>query len=96
MQLGFSDGDLVDVHGEYADGKDRVLRKFRAVACPTARGCAAVYYPEGNVLVPLDDTVVGSNTPVSKGVIIRLEPAGDGPAGGSSEENKQEDMPATV
>ncbi|TDS85439.1 FdhF/YdeP family oxidoreductase [Nesterenkonia aurantiaca] len=96
VQLGFSDGDLVDVHGEYADGKDRVLRKFRAVAYPTARGSAAVYYPEGNVLVPLDDTVAGSNTPVSKGVIIRLEPAGDGPAGGSSEENKQENMPATV
>ncbi|WP_343932147.1 hypothetical protein, partial [Nesterenkonia lutea] len=56
------------------DGKDRVLRSFRAVSYPTARGCAAVYYPEGNVLVPLDDTVQGSNTPVSKGVIIRLEP----------------------
>ncbi|MBE1524923.1 formate dehydrogenase major subunit [Nesterenkonia lutea] len=73
-QLGFSDGDLLDVHGEYEDGKDRVLRSFRAVSYPTARGCAAVYYPEGNVLVPLDDTVQGSNTPVSKGVIIRLEP----------------------
>ncbi|MCH8565044.1 FdhF/YdeP family oxidoreductase [Nesterenkonia sp. LB17] len=95
-QLGFSDGDLVDVHGEYIDGKDRVLRKFRAVSYPTARGSAAVYYPEGNVLVPLDDTVQGSNTPVSKGVIIRLERAADGPAGGSSEENKQEDMPETV
>lgn len=95
-ELGFKDGDLLDVHGEYADGKDRVLNKFRAVSYPTARGCAAVYYPEGNVLVPLDDTVKGSNTPVSKGVIIRLEPAGDGPAGGSSEENAQENMPATV
>ncbi|WP_323960316.1 FdhF/YdeP family oxidoreductase [Arthrobacter sp. JZ12] len=95
-ELGFNDGDLVDVHGEYTDGKDRVLRKFRAVSYPTARGCAAAYYPEGNALVPLDDTVKGSNTPVSKGVIIRLEPAAEGPAGGSSEENKRKDMPATV
>ncbi|GAA2177548.1 FdhF/YdeP family oxidoreductase [Arthrobacter parietis] len=95
-ELGFKDGDLVDVHGEYLDGKDRALRKFRAVAYPTARGCAAAYYPEANVLVPLDDTVKGSNTPVSKGVIIRLEPAADGPAGGTGEENARENMPATV
>jgi molybdopterin-dependent oxidoreductase alpha subunit len=95
-ELGFGDGDLVDVHGEYADGKDRALRKFRVVSYPTARGCAAAYYPEGNVLVPLDDTVKGSNTPVSKGVIVRLEPAADGPAGGVGEENNQQDMPATV
>ena len=38
----------------------------------------------------------GSNTPVSKGVIIRLEPAADGPAGGTGEENARENMPATV
>lgn len=95
-ELGFKDGDLLDVHGEYVDGKDRALRKFRAVAYPTARGCAAAYYPEANVLVPLDDTVKGSNTPVSKGVIVRLERAADGPAGGTSDENAQKDMPATV
>lgn len=95
-ELGFEDGQLVDVHGEYADGKDRVLRRFRLVSYPTARGCAAAYYPEGNVLVPLDDTVEGSNTPVSKGIIVRLEPADEGPAGGSSEENAAAGMPATV
>jgi molybdopterin-dependent oxidoreductase alpha subunit len=96
VELGLEDGQLVDVHGEYVDGKDRVLRRFRLVSYPTARGCAAVYYPEGNVLVPLDDTVKGSNTPVSKGVIVRLEPASEGPAGGSGEENAAADMPATV
>ncbi|MEX5303999.1 FdhF/YdeP family oxidoreductase [Kocuria sabuli] len=95
-ELGFEDGQLVDVHGEYVDGKDRVLRKWRIVSYPAARGCAAAYYPEANVLVPLDDTVEGSNTPVSKGVIIRLEPAEDGPAGGAGEENQRADMPATV
>ncbi|MFE7632270.1 FdhF/YdeP family oxidoreductase [Kocuria sp. NPDC057446] len=95
-ELGLEDGRLVDVHGEYMDGRDRVLRRLRLVSYPTARGCAAVYYPEGNVLVPLDDTVTGSNTPVSKGVIVRLEPASEGPAGGSGEESTAADMPATV
>ena len=52
-----------------------MLRGFRAVAFPTARGCAAAYFPEANVLVPLDSTALESNTPVSKAVVVRLEPA---------------------
>jgi len=75
VELGLADEQLVDVHGVYADGVDRVLHGFRAVAYPTARGCAAAYYPEANVLVPLDQVAEGSNTPVSKAVIVRLEPA---------------------
>jgi hypothetical protein len=44
---------------------------------PTPAGCAAAYFPETNVLVPLDSTADVSNTPTSKSVIIRLErPAG--------------------
>ncbi|GAB3523729.1 FdhF/YdeP family oxidoreductase [Arthrobacter monumenti] len=74
-ELGIKDGQLVDVHGEYDDGADRVLRKFRVVSYPTARGCAAAYYPEANVLVPLGHLAEGSNTPVSKAVIVRLEPS---------------------
>ena len=52
------------------------------MAYQTPRGCAAAYYPETNPLVPLDSTAVGSNTPTSKSVIIRLERPGtdDGPA----------------
>ncbi|QYF74252.1 FdhF/YdeP family oxidoreductase [Cryobacterium sp. PAMC25264] len=75
VELGLSDEQLVDVHGVHDDGVERVLRGFRAVSYPTARGCAAAYYPEANVLVPLDLVAEGSNTPVSKGVIVRLEPA---------------------
>ncbi|SEN77816.1 FdhF/YdeP family oxidoreductase [Cryobacterium sp. TMT1-3] len=75
IALGFSDGDLVDVHSEFSDNVDRVLRGYRLVAYPTPRGCAAAYYPEANVLVPLDSVADGSNTPVSKAVIIRLERA---------------------
>jgi formate dehydrogenase major subunit len=75
IALGFADGDLVDVHSEFSDNVDRVLRGYRLVAYPTPRGCAAAYYPEANVLVPLDSVADGSNTPVSKAVIIRLERA---------------------
>ena len=65
----------VDVLSEWPDGADRVLRDYRVVAYPTARGCAAAYFPEANVLVPLGATAEGSNTPVSKAVVVRLEPA---------------------
>ena len=78
--LGFEDGQTVDIFSEWKDQPDRVLRGFRAVAFPTARGCAAAYFPEANVLIPLDSTALESNTPVSKAVVIRLEPS-DVPAG---------------
>jgi len=41
----------------------------------TPRGCAAAYFPEANVLVPLDSTAETSNTPTSKSIVIRPEPA---------------------
>lgn len=75
IELGLSDGDLVDIHSEWTDGVDRVAPSFRVVAYPTARGCAAAYFPEANVLVPLDHVAEGSNTPASKSVVIRLEEA---------------------
>ncbi|WP_028049387.1 FdhF/YdeP family oxidoreductase [Cellulomonas sp. URHD0024] len=75
VDLGLSDGSRVDVVSEWPGEPDRVLRNQRVVAYPTSRGCAAAYFPEANVLVSLSSTALGSNTPVSKAVIVRLEPA---------------------
>ncbi|MBP1327487.1 formate dehydrogenase major subunit [Leucobacter exalbidus] len=74
-ELGLADGQTVDIFSEWKNEPDRVLRGFRTVAFPTARGCAAAYFPEANVLVPLDSTAIGSNTPVSKAIVIRIEPS---------------------
>ncbi|MGI9822368.1 FdhF/YdeP family oxidoreductase [Agromyces sp. Marseille-Q5079] len=71
-ELGLSDGTRVDVISEWPGHADRVLPNQRVVAYPTARGCAAAYYPEANVLVPLESAAEESNTPVSKAVIVRL------------------------
>jgi molybdopterin-dependent oxidoreductase alpha subunit len=71
--LGFADGDPVDLVSVADDGERR-LAGLRAVAYPTSAGCAATYYPEANVLVPLDATADESNTPVSKSLVVRLEP----------------------
>ena len=71
---GLRDGDLVDLVSVWHDGERRAPG-FRAVEYPTPRGCAAAYFPEANVLVPLDSTAEDSATPTSKSVIVRLEPA---------------------
>ncbi|MCB5907186.1 FdhF/YdeP family oxidoreductase [Streptomyces pinistramenti] len=72
-ELGFADGEYTDIVSEWTDGSERRAPGFRIVHYPTARGCAAAYYPETNVLIPLDHTADTSNTPASKSVVIRLE-----------------------
>ena len=62
--------------GVWHDGVERRAKGFRVVAYPAARGSAASYYPETNVLVPLDSVADISNTPTSKGIVCRLEPSG--------------------
>jgi molybdopterin-dependent oxidoreductase alpha subunit len=66
------DGDMVNLVSIWSDGERRA-DGFRAVAYPTPKGCAATYFPEANVLVPLDSTAIGSNTPTSKSIVIRIE-----------------------
>ncbi|MBB5870696.1 molybdopterin-dependent oxidoreductase alpha subunit [Allocatelliglobosispora scoriae] len=73
-ELGLRDGEIVDIVSEWADTERRAPR-FRIVSYDTARGCAAAYFPEANVLVPLDSTAAESNTPTSKQIIVRLERA---------------------
>lgn len=74
--LGISDGAMVDMVSEWPspDGlEERRVKHFRVISYPTAKGCAAAYFPEANALVPLNSTAYTSNTPTSKAIIIRLE-----------------------
>jgi formate dehydrogenase major subunit len=77
--LGFADGDVIDLVSEWKDGVERTARSFRVVPYDQPRGCVAAYYPEANALVPLDSTAEKSNTPVYKSVVVRLDrPGSDG------------------
>ena len=78
--LGIEDGAMVDLVADTFDDTTRRCDGFRVVAYPTARGCAAAYYPETNPLVPLGSVARKSNTPTSKSVIVRLVPAAARPA----------------
>jgi molybdopterin-dependent oxidoreductase alpha subunit len=72
-ELGFADGDHVDLVSEWQDGIQRRAEHFRLVSYDTPKGCVAAYYPETNPLVPLDSQALESGTPTSKWVVVRLE-----------------------
>ncbi len=62
---------LVDLENDFG-GVHRIAQRFTAVPYPIPRGCVGTYFPETNVLVPLDKFAEGSFTPASKDVIVRI------------------------
>jgi molybdopterin-dependent oxidoreductase alpha subunit len=62
---GLKSMDVVDVIGHWK-GKERIAYQFKIVPYDIAIGCVATYFPEANVLVPVDHVARISNTPVSK------------------------------
>jgi len=78
-ELGLSEGQLVDLTSHF-QGETRVARRFRVVPYNIPRRCAATYFPEANVLVPVDSFAEKSRTPTSKSVVITLSPSVDAPA----------------
>lgn len=56
---------LVNITSHFA-GQERHAEKFIAVPYDVPRGNAAMYFPEGNVLVPIGSVARISNTPTSK------------------------------
>ena len=60
--LGLADGDHVDLVSEWDDGERRA-RAISSDGLPNRARMRAAYFPETNVLVPLDSTADGSGTP---------------------------------
>jgi molybdopterin-dependent oxidoreductase alpha subunit len=71
-KAGFKAGDRVDLFNHYG-GKERVARLFVIVPYSIPERNTATYYPETNVLVPIDSVAKKSNTPTSKLVIIKIK-----------------------
>ena len=63
----------VDITSHF-EGETREAKLFLAIPYDIPRGCAAAYFPETNVLVPIKSTADESNTPTSKSIIITLTP----------------------
>ena len=56
----------------FFNGEERVARNFKIVPYNIAKGCVATYFPETNVLVPIDSVADKSNTPVSKFIEVAI------------------------
>ncbi len=70
-ERGLRSGDVVDLTGHFRD-ETRHAPRFVAVEYDVPRGCCATYFPETNVLVPLDSVADRSHTPTSKYVRITV------------------------
>ncbi|GAC1336714.1 MAG: FdhF/YdeP family oxidoreductase [Myxococcales bacterium] len=70
-ELGFAEGQVVDLKSHFR-GEVRLAKRFVVTGYDIPRKCAATYFPEANVLVPLDSVADKSGTPASKSVVISL------------------------
>ena len=70
--MGCQSGDLVKITSLF-EGERRVLEGFQVVPYDISRGCLAVYFPEGNVLVALNNKSDESHCPASKYIEVFLE-----------------------
>jgi anaerobic selenocysteine-containing dehydrogenase len=73
-QAGITAGSQVDITNDFG-GKHRIAPRFTVVPYPIPRRCVATYFPEANILVPLDRYAEGSFTPASKDVTVRITPS---------------------
>ena len=74
---GLQQGEIVDLTSHFED-EERTARHFQVAPYDLPRGCTATYFPEANVLVPINSVADRSNTPTSKFVIISIAPSPDG------------------
>jgi molybdopterin-dependent oxidoreductase alpha subunit len=74
-RLDLAEGSVVDLYN-YHGGVERVAHTFVVVPYPIPAGSTATYYPETNVLVPIDSVAEQSNTPTSKLVVVKVRKKG--------------------
>jgi anaerobic selenocysteine-containing dehydrogenase len=75
-EAGLQQGQMVDLTSHF-EGEKRAARHFMVAPYQIPRRCAATYFPEGNVLVPINSSADRSNTPTSKSIIITVAPSSD-------------------
>ena len=69
---GLNANDLIDIVSMSSGEIRRTAKAFKVIPYDIPRGCSASYFPETNVLVPLDSIADKSHTPTSKFIVVRL------------------------
>ncbi|WP_142785744.1 FdhF/YdeP family oxidoreductase [Changchengzhania lutea] len=70
---GLVEKQVVNLRSEFK-GVIRKANKFKVVGYDIPKNCCATYFPETNVLVPLDSYAHTAKTPASKSIAITVEP----------------------
>ena len=71
-RYGLSDGGEVSLECAADDGVRREKRRLRVVSYDIPEGCVAGYYPELNVLIPLEHHARESKVPAAKAIPVRI------------------------
>ena len=72
-RLGLKKLSRVNLHSTF-NGVIRSVYDFKVVPYDIPNNCVAAYFPEANPLVSIDSVAEDSNTPVSKKVVVTVEP----------------------
>ena len=71
-KLGLDKLDKVNLISHF-NNNERIAKGFIVIPYNIPKQCAATYFPEANILVPLKSTARISNTPTSKTIIITIQ-----------------------
>lgn len=71
QHLGFASNEIVDIYN-FHGGVERVAPQFIVLPYDIPEKCVATYFPETNVLVPIDSIAEKSHTPTSKSVVVEI------------------------
>ncbi|SDU15572.1 oxidoreductase alpha (molybdopterin) subunit [Verrucomicrobium sp. GAS474] len=82
-EMGLQAGQMVDLTSHFK-GVERTATHWMVAPYSIPRRSAAAYFPEANVLVPIESVVKTSNTPTSKFVPVTIRPSSDAEAASSA------------
>ena len=74
QKRGLQKDQWVDLISHF-ESETRRAERFKVIPYEIPPGCAAAYFPETNVLVPVRNTADQSNQPASKSIVISIEPS---------------------
>ncbi|MDZ7741286.1 MAG: FdhF/YdeP family oxidoreductase [Bacteroidota bacterium] len=70
--LGIKAEQLIDISGK-TNGKEKMLKRYFAIPHKIKKGSIAVYFPEANILFPIDHHGVEFPTPAFKSLPVRVK-----------------------
>ena len=71
---GLTEGQHVDITSHF-QGETRTAKHFVVMTQSLPKRCVMTYFPEANVLVPVNSVADKSNTPASKSIVVSIKPS---------------------